>query len=164
MYRDGGDCGNPSSDHQLPLCLHWKWDTQKLIYFKLGRFLAVLFFSTKTVNTAKMLRLKASKIKSPLRSSLPILVLVFSHGKFRRVAVVCRSCYWYSYQGHLNCVSRKTHCRDGFNAMCWEMSAPFIIFFFLLRWHSGNTELAILKCMIHWRFVCSQCCTSITSV
>ena len=107
-------------------------ESQKLICFKLGRFLAVIFFSTKTVNTAKMLRLKASKIKSPLRSSLPILVLVFSYGKFRQVAVVCRSCYWDIYQVQLNCISRKSHCRDG-----WEM-------FYSLTLSSGYQHFLLL--------------------
>ena len=90
---------------------------RKLIYFQLGRFLVVIFFDTKTANSAKMSRLKASEIKSPL-SSFPILTVVLSCGKFKQVAIVPRSCCWDSYQVWLHCISRKSHYRDGCNAMC----------------------------------------------
>ena len=109
---------------------------RKLIYFQLGRFLVVIFFDTKTANSAKTSRLKASEIKSPL-SSFPILTVVLSCGKFKQVAIVPRSCCWDSYQVWLHCISRKSHYRDGCNAMCQETfcglkpSSGFYLFFII---------------------------------
>lgn len=131
---------------------------------------SLLWFSSKRANTAKMWRLKASEIKSPL-SSFPVLIVVLSCGKFRQVALVPRSWCWDSYQVWLNCISRKSHYRDGCNAMCQEIfcglkpSSGFYYFLLsLLRWNSDNTKLCILKHMIHWHFVHSQCCASVISV
>lgn len=60
-----------------------------------------------------MLRLRASKIKSPLKECLTDIGLGFIMQEFRQVVLVPRSGHWDHFQVQLSCTGRKAHYRDG---------------------------------------------------